>query len=88
MEISSNAQNYLSNEVMMHLTCTNMPRESVVEALDKAKAAGIRNILALRGDPPKGVEEWESCENGFSYAVDLVRFIRENYGDYFGIGMW
>lgn len=87
LEISINAQNYCSAEVMMHLTCTNMPRDAVKAALEKAKAGGIRNILALRGDPPKGAEAWEACENGFEHAVDLVKFIRQEYGDYFGIAV-
>eukprot|EP01006_Ploeotia_vitrea_P033942 TRINITY_DN65671_c11_g10_i1.p1 TRINITY_DN65671_c11_g10~~TRINITY_DN65671_c11_g10_i1.p1 ORF type:complete len:650 (-),score=362.60 TRINITY_DN65671_c11_g10_i1:68-1969(-) len=86
LEISSNAQNYCAADVMMHLTCTNMPQGKVDEALEAAKKAGIRNILALRGDPPKG-QEWQQCEDGFAYAVDLVKYIRSKYGDYFGIGV-
>lgn len=43
--------------------------------------------MALRGDPPKGQLNWESCENGFQYAIDLVRYIREKYGDYFCIAV-
>ncbi len=49
-----------SAEVMMHLTCTNMTLQTVKDALNKARAQGIRNILALRGDPPKGAETWEA----------------------------
>ena len=51
------------------------------------RAAGIRNILALRGDPPKGQEHFEAVEGGFSCALDLVRHIRARHGDYFGIGV-
>ena len=43
-------------------------------------------MLALRGDPPVG-KEWEPTEGGFSYGVDLVRYIRANYGDYFDIAV-
>jgi len=53
--------------------------------LDTAKAYGIRNILALRGDPPMGHENWEPVENGFAYATELVAFIKERYEDYFCI---
>jgi len=56
-----------------------------MEALDAAKKFGIRNILALRGDPPQGQKEWVRTENGFDYATNLVKFIREQYGDYFCI---
>eukprot|EP00462_Mataza_sp_D1_P013659 CAMPEP_0175152618 /NCGR_PEP_ID=MMETSP0087-20121206/19218_1 /TAXON_ID=136419 /ORGANISM="Unknown Unknown, Strain D1" /LENGTH=553 /DNA_ID=CAMNT_0016439079 /DNA_START=223 /DNA_END=1884 /DNA_ORIENTATION=+ len=86
-EISAAAQNFCSTEVMMHLTCTNMPRAKVKDALLKAKAAGIRNILALRGDPARGDEQWEACEDGFDHAVNLVEFIREEFKDEFGIAV-
>ncbi len=48
---------------------------------------GIQNILALRGDPPRGQENWEKCETGFEYAVDLVKYIKQQYGDYFCISV-
>jgi len=84
LEICETAQNFCGLETMMHLTCTNMPREEIDNALRRAKAAGIQNILALRGDPPRG-EEWKKIEGGFGQAVDLVKYIRQEYGDYFGI---
>lgn len=69
----------------MHLTCTNMPVEKLEAALQQCKQAGIRNILALRGDPPHGEEKFTQVEGGFSCALDLVKYIREKHGDYFGI---
>jgi len=84
LEIAEQAQAVYGLETMMHLTCTNMPVEQITYALDKAKQLGVRNILALRGDPPRG-EEWKKIEGGFAYAADLVKYIRERYGDYFGI---
>lgn len=48
-EICINVQNYENTDVMMHLTCTNMPVESLKETLDEVKKMGVRNILALRG---------------------------------------
>ena len=38
-------------------------------------------------DPPRGQEYWTSCDNDFTHAIDLVRFIRKEYGDYFCIGV-
>lgn len=84
LDLSGNIQKYLGIDLMMHLTCTNMPSGQVLEGLEVAKAKGIRNILALRGDPPAG-KEWTKCEDGFEHGSDLVSFIRANYGDYFGI---
>jgi 5,10-methylenetetrahydrofolate reductase len=57
------------------------------QRLQLAKECGCQNILALRGDPPRGKDTWESCEGGFQYAEDLVKYIREQYGDYFGIAV-
>lgn len=74
-----------------------MKRKVVDEALEEAKALGVRNILALRGDPPRDEEyrletEEESSkeEDGsedFTWAIDLVRYIRRVHGDYFCIGV-
>jgi methylenetetrahydrofolate reductase (NADPH) len=74
-------------ETMMHLTCTNMPVESIDAALERVKGAGIENILALRGDPPKGQETFTAIEGGFACALDLVRHIRKTHGDHFGIAV-
>ncbi|MCU0788248.1 MAG: methylenetetrahydrofolate reductase [NAD(P)H] [Verrucomicrobia bacterium] len=69
---------------LAHLTCVGSTREQIREILDQAKGIGIRNILALRGDPPPNTE-FTKPEGGFEYAADLVRFIREVTG--FGIGV-
>lgn len=43
--------------------------------------------MALRGDPPHGQENWTAVEGGFNNAIDLVKYIRQEYGDYFGIAV-
>merc|ERR1711998_261056 len=48
---------------------------------------GIRNIVALRGDPPAGKEEWKATDGGFECALDLEKYITANYGDYFCISV-
>lgn len=78
---------YIGLETCMHLTCTNMPREKVDTALREAKQFGCRNILALRGDPPAGASEWEPHAAGFTYAKELIEYIRQGYGDYFAIAV-
>ena len=85
LDICGHLTQVMGLDVLMHLTCTGLTRERVIESLDKAKEYGIRNILALRGDPPAGVQDWTPVENGFTYATQLVAFIRERYGDYFCI---
>ena len=69
---------------MMHLTCVNSTRAQLGDVLAEARALGITNILALRGDPPGGTGEWIATEGGFQYSSQLVAFIRELGG--FGIG--
>ncbi|CAO3689933.1 unnamed protein product [Umbelopsis ramanniana] len=85
--LCATAQSVYGIETLMHLTCTNMGKDKVDEALKQAKDAGIQNILALRGDPPRGQEYWSPCDDGFCHAIDLVRYIRQQYGDYFCIGI-
>lgn len=87
LEMANTIQNFFGVNVLMHLTCTNMPKDQILSALDSAEKAGISNILALRGDPPEGSEGWEQCDGGFNYAKDLVSCIRENYGDKFCVAV-
>ena len=63
-----------------HLTCVNHTREQVGELLAQIRALGVKNILALRGDPPGG-GEFQVTPSGFEYAAQLVKFIREQ-GDF------
>jgi len=76
----------------MHLTCTNMekdgdPKKAVYDALKECHTCGVRNIVALRGDPAEGQEEWKAAEGGFTCALDLVKYIREYFGNDFGISV-
>jgi methylenetetrahydrofolate reductase (NADPH) len=86
-EMVSVAQSVYGLETCMHLTCTDMPLEKVDQALQSAYKAGCTNILALRGDPPRDKETWEASDNGFRYAKDLVKYIRDKYGNHFDIGV-
>jgi methylenetetrahydrofolate reductase (NADPH) len=69
---------------MSHLTCVNATAEELRGVLLQARALGIHNILALRGDPPGGNGEFTKTEGGFEFSHQLVRFIKEMGG--FGIG--
>lgn len=84
LRIGAHIQNEFQLDVLLHLTC-HLPREELKQVLHRARAAGIRNILALRGDPPIGAERWQPVPNGLNNAVDLIRLIREEHGDYFCI---
>jgi methylenetetrahydrofolate reductase (NADPH) len=62
---------------MMHLTCVNSTRNQLRAVVEEARQRGIRNILALRGDPPGGTGPWIPVEGGLTYSSELVAFLRE-----------
>ena len=72
---------------MQDENATKDPKQAILEALQAAKKGGIRNIVALRGDPPAGETEWKAEEGGFTCALDLVKFIKQEFGDEFGISV-
>lgn len=86
-EMVATAQAVYGLETCMHLTCTDMEISKVDDALKAAFNAGCTNILALRGDPPREKEEWQATDGGFRYAKDLVKYIKEKYGNHFDIGV-
>lgn len=69
---------------LAHLTCVNHTRDEVRALLEKIRALGCKNILALRGDPPGG-GEFQKTPGGFEFASELVKFISEQDG--FSIGV-
>src|SRR5918992_6113800 len=70
---------------MAHMTCVNATRDDTAGVLAQARALGITNILALRGDPPGGSGAFVKTEGGFEFSYELVRFINDLGG--FSIGV-
>jgi methylenetetrahydrofolate reductase (NADPH) len=70
---------------MAHLTCVNSSQEQLGQVLLDARARGIQNILALRGDPPSGSGEFQRAQGGFEFARELVSFVKESGG--FSVGV-
>ncbi len=60
-----------------HLTCVGHTRDEVAAILHRYAAEGVMNILALRGDPPRGMQDYDWSSGDFRHAADLVAFIRE-----------
>ncbi|XP_031469503.1 methylenetetrahydrofolate reductase isoform X2 [Phasianus colchicus] len=83
MIIANTAVNYCGLETILHMTCCNQTKDDITGHLQKAKRLGLKNIMALRGDPVG--EEWEEEVHGFNHAVDLVKHIRNEFDDYFDI---
>ncbi len=65
--------------VVAHLTCVGSSRAEIGSILENYRESGIVNIMALRGDPPKGETHFVKPENGFNHAAELVGFIRKNF---------
>jgi methylenetetrahydrofolate reductase (NADPH) len=66
-------------EAMAHLTCVGATREELGAVLDQLASDGIDNVIALRGDPPRGATEFVRPEGGFAYGAELLAFIRARY---------
>ena len=66
-------------EVMAHLTCVAQTREEVNGVLERLDEAGVENVIALRGDPPRGQENFVPEDGGFSHATELIDHIRANF---------
>ncbi len=80
VEIATRIKRDHGLEAMAHLSCVGETREGLAEILDRFKAAGIENVLALRGDPPRGEGEFRAPDGGLSSAAELAGFISERYG--------
>jgi methylenetetrahydrofolate reductase (NADPH) len=84
IEIVSRIKEEYGIEAMPHFTCVGSTVDQLRQTLGAMEEAGIDNVLALRGDPPAGQEEWVKTEGGLEYSRELVELIR---GDYpFAIG--
>ncbi len=66
-------------EAMAHFTCVGATVDQLRETLDLMRDAGIKNVLALRGDPPPGQTDWTATEGGLEYSRQLIELIREDY---------
>jgi methylenetetrahydrofolate reductase (NADPH) len=69
----------LGIEAMAHFTCVGATVDELRATLDEIGAAGVENVLALRGDPPAGQEEWVQTEGGLLYSTELIALLSESY---------
>jgi methylenetetrahydrofolate reductase (NADPH) len=85
IEIASRVINEFGSEALAHLTCVAATRDDIARIVEEMKTHNIENILALRGDPPKGEEKFVRPAGGFGFANELVSFIRELNGFCIGV---
>src|SRR5580700_5247858 len=79
IEIVKRIRDEYGLEAMAHFTCVGATVPELRGTLDEMEEAGIDNVLALRGDPPAGQEQWTKTEGGLEYSRELVEMISDGY---------
>jgi methylenetetrahydrofolate reductase (NADPH) len=85
IELVSRIKQDLGLEAMAHFTCVNATTDELRATLATMRDAGVENVLALRGDPPAGQEDWTATEGGLQFSRELVELIRDEFPE-FAIG--
>ena len=78
-ETVTRIQSEIGVTTMAHLTCVGVTEDDLCAELGMLVGTGIENILALRGDPPKGGGAFEAVPGGFAHATDLIEYLENNY---------
>jgi methylenetetrahydrofolate reductase (NADH) len=84
VEITAALKDEMGFETMAHLSCVGETSSGLAATLDRIAAAGIENVFALRGDPPRGQEDFVQPEGGLGSAAELASFVSAGWS--FGIG--
>jgi methylenetetrahydrofolate reductase (NADPH) len=79
VEITKHLKDEVGFETMAHLSCVGETREGIAATLDRIAEAGIENVFALRGDPPRGEKSFVQPEGGLGSAAELARFINADW---------
>jgi methylenetetrahydrofolate reductase (NADPH) len=80
VEVAKRIRDEHGLEVMAHLSCVGETQEGLAAILERFEGIGIENVLALRGDPPRGENEFTPPDDGLSSAAELTGFITERHG--------
>jgi len=84
LDLAKRIKRELDIEVLAHITCADHTRDELRSIFHDLHAGGIENVLALRGDPPRGSDAFVAREGGFRYATDLIALVRDEFS--FDIG--
>lgn len=79
LEISKQLRTRGYSAVMPHCTCVGISRDDLARSTDEITEHGFLNIMALRGDPPRGEKRFKPADGGFRYAAELVAFLRDRH---------
>jgi methylenetetrahydrofolate reductase (NADPH) len=78
-EITMHVKRKTVLEVMAHLTCVGQSKEEIHRVLERLDRARVENVIALRGDPPRGQASFTPVAGGFNHSTDLIKHIKENF---------
>ena len=78
LDIAKNIKKLYGVPTLAHLTCVSSTKETVHQKIEEIKAAGIENVMALRGDIPKELEDADRSKWDYQYAIDLIRELKES----------
>ncbi len=82
LDIAKNIKHLYGVPTLAHLTCVSSTRETVHKRIEDIKAAGIQNVMALRGDIPKGMEDDDRSHWDYKFAINLIRELKEADADF------
>jgi methylenetetrahydrofolate reductase (NADPH) len=86
-QVSAMVKEEFGFTVMPHLTCVGHSRTELLDVADRIYAGGFRNVMTLRGDPPKGASEFQPAADGLRYASELVGLLKARHPDFcLGVG--
>jgi methylenetetrahydrofolate reductase (NADPH) len=79
LELTKWIKQELGIEAMAHLSCVGSTREELTDVIADMRQSGIENILALRGDPPRGESDWKPHPGGLQYSTELAGLIHSDH---------
>ena len=82
LDIAKNIKNQYNVQTLAHLTCVSSTKETVHQQIEEIKAAGIENIMALRGDIPADMDLSHQETWSYHHAIDLIRELKESGADF------
>ena len=82
LEIAKNIKELYGVPTLAHLTCVSSTKDTVQKKIGAIKAAGIENVMALRGDIPAGLENADRSGWDYQHAIELVRELKESDADF------
>ena len=82
LDIAKNIKSIYGVPTLAHLTCVSSTKDTVKQKIDEIKAAGIENVMALRGDIPEDLKDTDRSNWDYKYAIDLITELKSGHNDF------